>query len=231
MSFAPLSLTAHRRPPLAGGRPRRLVLLLHGYGADGQDLLGLAPYWAPSLPDCGFVAPDAPFPCEIGFGRQWFGIEGTDLATKAAAARAAATLLDAFIDAELADAGLDEAALALVGFSQGSMMALHVAPRRARALAAVVGYSGLVVDGDSLRSAARSRPPVLLVHGDADPVVPFSAMAAGAAALTAAGLPVETLARPGLGHSIDEIGLSRGGAFLAAGFAAARQTGGPGRQP
>ena len=222
MSFAPLSLTAHRRPAAAGGKPRRLVLLLHGYGADGQDLLGLAPYWADALPDCEFVAPDAPFPCELGFGRQWFGIEGVDLAAKAAAARAAATLLDAFIDAELARTGLDDAALALVGFSQGTMMALQVAPRRARALAGVVGYSGLVVDADGLAGEARSRPPVLLIHGDADPVVPFPAMAAAQAALAAAGLPVETLARPGLGHSIDEVGLRRGGAFLVAAFAAAR---------
>jgi phospholipase/carboxylesterase len=220
MSFAPLSLTAHRRPARSGGRPRRLVMLLHGYGADGQDLLGLAPYWAEALPDCAFVAPDAPFPCEIGFGRQWFGLEGVDLAGKAAAARAAATLLDAFIDAELAESGLGDEAAALVGFSQGTMMALYVAPRRARALAGVVGFSGLVVDDGSLATEARSRPPVLLIHGDADPVVPFPAMAAAKAALTAAGLPVETLARPGLGHSIDEVGLSRGGAFLVDAFAA-----------
>jgi phospholipase/carboxylesterase len=221
MSFAPLSLTAHRRPARSGGRPRLLVMLLHGYGADGQDLLGLAPYWAEALPDCAFVAPDAPFPCEIGFGRQWFGLEGVDLASKAAAARAAATLLDAFIDSELAESGLADEAAALVGFSQGTMMALHVAPRRARALAGVVGFSGLVVDDGSLASEARSRPPVLLIHGDADPVVPFPAMAAAKAALTAAGLPVETLARPGLGHSIDEVGLRRGGAFLVDAFAAA----------
>ena len=220
MSFAPLSLTAHRRPARSG-RPRRLVMLLHGYGADGQDLLGLAPYWAEALPDCVFVAPDAPFPCEIGFGRQWFGLEGVDLAGKAAAARAAATLLDAFIDSELAESGLADEAAALVGFSQGTMMALHVAPRRARALAGVVGFSGLVVDDGSLATEARSRPPVLLIHGDADPVVPFAAMAAAKVALTAAGLPVETLARPGLGHSIDEVGLRRGGAFLVDAFAAA----------
>ena len=220
MSFAPLSLTAHRRPARSGGRPRRLLLLLHGYGADGQDLLGLAPYWAEALPDCAFVAPDAPFPCEIGFGRQWFGLEGVELSGKAAAARAAATLLDAFIDSELAESGLADEAAALVGFSQGTMMALHVAPRRARALAAVVGFSGLVVDDGSLATEARSRPPVLLIHGDADPVVPFPAMAAAKAALTAAGLPVETLARPGLGHSIDEVGLRRGGAFLVEAFAA-----------
>jgi phospholipase/carboxylesterase len=221
MSFAPLSLTAHRRPALSGGRPRQLVLLLHGYGADGQDLLSLAPHWAEALPDCAFVAPDAPYPCEIGFGRQWFGLEGADLVGKAAAARAAATLLDAFIDSELALSGLGDEAAALVGFSQGTMMALNVAPRRPRALAAVVGYSGLVVDGESLASETRSRPPVLLIHGDADPMIPFAAMAAARAALAAAGLPVETLARPGLGHSIDEAGLRRGGAFLVDAFAAA----------
>jgi phospholipase/carboxylesterase len=220
MPIPALSLTAHRRPPARGGAPRRLVILLHGYGADGQDLLGLAPYWAEDLPDCGFVAPDAPFPCEIGFGWQWFGFQGQEQAAILAGARAAAGLLDAFIDEELARHQLEEPALALVGFSQGSMMALQVAPRRARAMAGLVGFSGALVDGGTLAAEARSRPPVLLVHGEADPVVPFESLAAAAAGLAAAGIPVRTLARPGLGHSIDEAGLRAGGAFLIEAFAA-----------
>ena len=77
MPIPALSLTAHRRPPARGGAPRRLVMFLHGYGADGQDLLGLAPYWAQALPDCAFVSPDAPFPCEMGFGWQWFGFQAS----------------------------------------------------------------------------------------------------------------------------------------------------------
>src|SRR5262245_37059216 len=221
MTIAPLSLTAHRRRAIAGGAPRRLVFLLHGYGADGQDLLGLAPYWTQLLPDAEFVAPDAPVPCEIGFGRQWFGLEGLEPSRMAAGARAAATLLDAFIDAELSRCGLGESAAALVGFSQGTMMALQVAPRRAAAVAAVVGYSGAVVDPEGLAKEVRSRPPVLLIHGDADPVVPFAALAAAEAALAAAGIPAETIVRRGLGHSIDEVGLARGGGFLAKHFTAA----------
>jgi phospholipase/carboxylesterase len=221
MPIPSLSLTAHRRPPARGAAPRRLVMFLHGYGADGQDLLGLAPYWAPALPDCGFVAPDAPFPCEMGFGWQWFGFQGQEQAAILAGARAAANLLDAFIDEELARHGLEESALALVGFSQGSMMALQVAPRRARAVAGVVGFSGALVDGGTLAAEARSRPPMLLVHGDADPVVPFESLAAAEAGLAEAGIPVRALARPGLGHSIDEAGLAAGGAFLVEAFTAA----------
>jgi phospholipase/carboxylesterase len=221
MPIPALSLTAHRRPPAGGGAARRLVMFLHGYGADGQDLLGLAPYWAQALPDCAFVSPDAPFPCEMGFGWQWFGFQGQEQAAIVAAARAAANLLDAFIDEELERHGLAEPALALVGFSQGSMMALQVAPRRARPVAGVVGFSGALVDGGTLAAEARSRPPVLLVHGEDDPVVPFESLAAAEAGLAAAGLPVRTLARPGLGHSIDEAGLKAGGRFLAEAFAAA----------
>src|SRR5262249_32741791 len=114
-----------------------------------------------------------------------------------------------------------EPALALVGFSQGSMMALQVAPRRARAVAGVVGFSGALVDGGTLAAEARSRSPMLLVHGEADPVVPFESLAAAEAGLAAAGIPVRTIAGPGLGHSIDEVGLRSGGAFLVEAFAAA----------
>ena len=210
-------LDGPRLDPQAGVKPDSLVLLLHGIGADGNDLIGLAPYWTRALPRTAFVSPDAPFPCDMApFGRQWFSLQDRAPEAILAGVQAAAPVLDAFIDAELARAGLAPDRLALVGFSQGTMMSLYVALRRPQAIAAVVGYSGALVAADRLAAEIKSRPPVLLVHGDADPVVPFAALAAAERALTAAGVAVETLACPGVPHSIDQAGLVRGGRFLAA---------------
>lgn len=209
------ALDGPRFGPAAGGKPQSLVLLLHGLGADGNDLISLAPYWAKLLPHTEFVSPHAPFPCDMApFGRQWFSLQDRSPNMILAGVKAAAPILDAFIDAELAKRSLSDDRLALVGFSQGTMMSLYVAPRRPRAPAAVVGYSGALVGADSLATEGKSRPPILLVHGDADPIVPFQAMAAAASGLKAAGLEVETLPRPGLPHSIDDEGLIRGGEFI-----------------
>ncbi|MEX0696446.1 MAG: alpha/beta fold hydrolase [Dongiaceae bacterium] len=217
----PFDLSGPLLAPAAGGRARELVILLHGYGADGRDLIGLAPHWARDLPHAAFVAPNAPFPCEAGpYGYQWFSFADRDPAMLLGGVKAAAAILQGFIAGELGDRGLGEDRLALVGFSQGAMMALHVAPRRIRAAAAVVGYSGALVGPDRLASEIRSRPPILLVHGDADPVVPFAELAAAATALESAGLPVTAVACPGLAHGIDETGLTLGGRFLAEAFAA-----------
>lgn len=202
--------------PAAGGRARSLVVLLHGLGADGNDLIELAPYWAEQLPSTAFVSPHAPFPCDMApYGRQWFSLQDRDPHRMLAGVAAAAPILDAFLDAQLETHRLDASALALVGFSQGTMMSLHVAPRRPRAAAAVVGFSGSLVGGDALGAEVKSRPPVLLVHGDADPIVPFAAMGAARDALTAVGIEVMTERRPGLVHSIDPQGLAKAGAFLA----------------
>lgn len=210
------TLDGPRFGPAAGGPPRSLVVLLHGLGADGNDLISLAPYWARLMPNTAFVAPHAPFPCDMApYGRQWFSLQDRTPAMMLAGIRAAAPILEGFIDDELAKWKLSDDRLALVGFSQGTMMSLYVAPRRPRACAAVVGYSGALIGAESLPAETKSRPPVLLVHGDADPVVPFEAMKAAAAALANANIPVETLARPGLPHSIDDEGLIRGGEFLA----------------
>src|SRR5262245_39072575 len=209
--------------PAAGGKPRRLVILLHGYGSNGDDLLGLAPYWARQLPDTQFLSPNAPFECEaFPIGYQWFGFEGRNEGMILAEVQTAAGILDAFIDAELTRRGLAEDSLALVGFSQGTMMALQVAPRRARAVAAVVGYSGRLIAPALLAAEIKSKPPVLLVHGTGDTVVPYASLAAAEAALRDVGVAVTTLARPGLTHSIDPEGLARGGDFLAASFASAK---------
>ena len=210
------ALEGPRFGPAAGGKPQSLVLLLHGLGADGNDLISLAPYWSKLLPHTEFVSPHAPYPCDMApFGRQWFSLQDRAPAMMLAGVKAAAPILDAFIDAELAKRSLGADRLALVGFSQGTMMSLYVAPRRAQPPAAVVGYSGALIGAESLATDAKSKPPILLVHGDADQIVPFQAMDAAAKGLKAAGLAVETLARPGLPHSIDDQGLIRGGEFIA----------------
>ena len=210
-----ITLSGPARPPASGGKPTRLVILLHGLGADGNDLIGLAPYWAPLLPDAEFLSPNAPFPCDMApYGYQWLSARDPSRESRLAGARAAGAILDAFIDDELAKRGLTEAELALVGFSQGTMMSLFVGPRRARALAGIVGFSGRLIAPELLAGELCSRPPVLLIHGTDDPMVPFDSMAEAEAALTAAGVPVETLTCPGMGHSIDDDGLRRGGQFL-----------------
>jgi phospholipase/carboxylesterase len=204
-----------RVSPASGGPAKSLVILLHGYGSNGHDLIGLTPYWQGALPHTAWVSPNAPEICPgAPDGYQWWGISGLDPASRAAGAARAAAALDAFIDAELARHGLDESRLALVGFSQGTMMALHVGPRRKTQLAGIVGYSGMVADEAAL-AAAPTRPPVLLVHGDADPMIPVAAFHQARAALRAAGYPVEEHVSPGLGHSIDMPGLQLGGAFLS----------------
>ncbi len=199
-----------RAPPASGGAATSIVILAHGYGSNGEDLIGLAPFWRDVLPDTVFVAPNAPQPCPgAPGGFQWWPVWDTD---RLDGVRGAAPLLDAFIDAQLERYGLTEDRLALVGFSQGTMMALHVAPRRARRLAGVIGYSGMLIDADA--SEIRNRPPVLLVHGDADPMIPLVAFQQSKAALIQLGFELTTHVSPGLGHSIDAAGLTLGEAFL-----------------
>jgi len=210
-----MALSGPSRPPVAGGQPRRLVILLHGLGADGNDLIGLQQYWGRLVPEAAFVAPNAPFPCDMApYGYQWFSVQDRTPEAVLGGVRAAAPLLDAFIDDELQKHGLDEQDCALVGFSQGTMMSLFVGLRRAKQLAGVLGYSGRLIAPDLLASELRSRPPVLLVHGTADPMVPFESLAAAESALNTASVPVETLACVGTAHAIDPEGLQRGGTFL-----------------
>ncbi len=193
------------------GKARSLVVFLHGYGADGADLLGLADVLAPQLPGAVFLAPDAPEPCRGGgFGRQWFPIprmDGSPQSEADAGLDAATRDLNGFLDARLKDEGLTADRLALVGFSQGAMMSLHIAPRRAQAMAGVVAISGRLLRPEMLIPDTLVKPPVLLIHGDQDPVVPFENMGMAGDALVTAGFPTYGHVMEGTGHGIAPDGL------------------------
>jgi phospholipase/carboxylesterase len=207
-------LTAQRVPP-RDGAARHLVVLCHGLGADGHDLIDLSHAWAAAVPAAAFVAPDAPWPNDLApFGRQWFSFQDRDPARIAREVADSGARLDAFIDAELARLALPPDALALMGFSQGAMMVLHTGLRRATPPRAILAYAGRL-----LTPAIASAAPVLLVHGEADDVVPPAGSHAAEAALRALGVPVESLYRPGLGHGIDDAGISAGALFLQRAFA------------
>ena len=207
-------LDGPRFGPASGEAPQALVVLLHGLGADGNDLIGLAPVWARELPSVAFVSPHAPFPCDMApFGRQWFSLQRRDPHSMLAGVSAVVPAVNAFLDAELERAGLGPERQALVGFSQGTMTSLYAALRRDQPVAGILGYSGRLIDGGD-PTQITARPPVTLVHGTADEIVPFESMAEAQAGLESAGVSVESYARPGLGHGIDEVGLGIGLAFL-----------------
>lgn len=222
-------LDGPRLPP-AKGPVRQLVVLLHGYGADGNDLIELASHWRRELPGAAFVAPNAPtlVPGAAG-GRQWFGLNEYDpdmlrrdphraggiYEKLLAGAEQAAPMLQAFIVAELQRHGVAPAKLALVGFSQGTMMALHVGLRLAVAPGAILGFSGALVGAGRLKDEAKGRPPVLLVHGSADDIVPMDALFDSLNGLGAAEIPARWHLCLGLPHAIDLEGLRLGGQFLA----------------
>jgi phospholipase/carboxylesterase len=200
-----------QRRASTSGEDSSVVMFLHGYGADGNDLLGLAEPLAPHIPDTVFIAPNAPdrsMANPLGF--QWFPIPWIDGSSESAAGEGllqAARRLDTFIDKVLADEGLSPDRLLLFGFSQGTMIGLHVAPRRADPLAGIVGFSGRLMIPDALATEALSRPPVLLVHGDADDVVPFDDMQTASDALQEADFDVYGHVMKGTGHGIAPDGL------------------------
>jgi phospholipase/carboxylesterase len=198
-----------------GGRASGLVVLLHGYGANGDDLIALGEGWRRSLPDAAFVAPNAPqsIPGMDG-GLQWFPLTQRDPSEYWRGVAAAQPALDRFLDAELARYRLTGDRLVLVGFSQGTMMALHVGLRRAPAPAGIVAYSGLLAGPDHL-AETKARPPVLLVHGEADDMIPVEALHMAREALAGAGTLVEWHVRPGLGHGIDPEAQWMAGHFIA----------------
>ena len=218
---AGVSLSGPRLAPVDGGAARQLVVLLHGLGADGNDLIGLGSTLAPFLPGAAFAAPNAPERCDMApSGHQWFSLAADAETGRSAGVRRAAPGLDRFIDEELSWTGLDDSRLALLGFSQGTMMALHVGLRRARPCAGIVGYSGALVDPASLKDEARAKPPVLLVHGADDDLIPAEALFAAVGGLGAAGLAVRWHLSAGTGHAIDEAGLRLAAEFLVRAFTA-----------
>jgi phospholipase/carboxylesterase len=207
-----------------GGAARRLVVFLHGYGADGNDLIEIGKAWAQMLPDTAFVSPHAPEPCgQAPVGRQWFPLTFRDPDERWTGVNKAAPVLERFLDAELERRKLAPSTLALVGFSQGTMMALHVGLRRTVSPAAIVGYSGLFVlpnnaPPESVAKDMKSRPPVLLVHGDQDDLIPPQALFHATQSLATLEVPVEWHMSAGIGHGIDGEGLRHGGEFLARRF-------------
>jgi phospholipase/carboxylesterase len=211
-------LSTLRRPPRSG-QVRQLVVLCHGLGADGQDLIDLAHAWSPALPDALFAAPDGPQPCDMApHGRQWFSLAVRAPGPIEAGVRAAALELDPFIDAELSRAGLPPDAYALMGFSQGAMTVLFAGLRRPVAPRCILAFSGMLVAPGKLSEIA-NRAPVLLAHGEADEVVPASRSREAAAALAAAGVPVETSFTRGMGHGLSEAGIAQAALMLQRVFA------------
>ena len=206
------------------GLAKQLVVFLHGYGADGNDLIEIGRAWQGLMPDAAFVSPHAPRPCgQAPSGREWFPLTFRDPNERWVGVQAAAPILNAFLDAELARRQLPPQALALVGFSQGTMMALHVGLRRAVPPAAIVGYSGMLVvpedvDPDTFAAEIKAKPPVLLIHGDQDELIPVQAVFHAAQGLAALDVPAEWHISSGIGHGIDQEGLRQGGEFLARHF-------------
>ena len=211
------TLVSKRRASLSG-RTGSVVVLLHGYGADGTDLLGLAEPLAPHMRDTVFVAPDAPERCVNNpFGYQWFPIPWLDGSSETAADAsrlASAARLDAFLDGILEQEGITPSQLVRFGCSPGTMMSLHVAPRRSEAIAGIVGFSGRLLEPEKLAGEALSRPPVLLVHGDADDIVPISSLQEAGEALTQAGFETYAHVMRGTAHGIAPDGLSVALAFM-----------------
>ncbi|MDQ2802499.1 MAG: alpha/beta hydrolase [Pseudomonadota bacterium] len=214
-------LDGPRYGPHASAAPRQLVVLCHGVGADGHDLIELAPAWSRALPDAAFVAPSAPAFYDLdpgGVGRQWFSVADRAPAKLEAGIRQAAVLLDSFIDAELGRLGLPATAYALMGFSQGAMTVLFTGLRRPAAPRAILAFSGALIAPAALRRELSHHVPVLIVHGEADEVVPASRSREAEQALRAVDVPVTASYVPGLGHGIDETGLTLGARFLEAVF-------------
>jgi phospholipase/carboxylesterase len=214
-------LDGPRWGPASKGTPKQLVVLCHGVGADGHDLIDLAPSWSHAVPDALFVSVDAPFPHDSGFGRQWWSVADRSPAVMDAGVRRAAGFLDAIIAAELSRLGLSPEAYALMGFSQGAMTVLFTGLRRATAPRAILAFSGALIAPDRLAAELANHAPVLLVHGEADDVVPVHRSRDAEQALRAAGVPVEATYVPRLGHGIDDTGLAMGALALQRGFAGA----------
>lgn len=204
-----------RLAPSSGKAATSLVVLVHGFGAEGDSMMKLVPYWQGGLPDTAWAAPTAPLPAPtFASGKQWWSMVSAGPQTMEGAVSGAAPVLNEFIDAELKRLGLGEDRLALVGFSFGGTLALHVGPRRKARIAGIVSYSGMVADEPFSLRDAPYRPPVLLAHGEMDEDMPVELHHASKAGLETFGFAVEEYVAPGLEHRVDEKGLALGAAFL-----------------
>lgn len=208
------------------GKAKNLVIFLHGYGSNGDDLISLGEAWAPAMPDAAFVSPNAPAVCDaFAAGYQWFPIRAIDPAVFEREQQAAKVMpvLSNFIDEQLAKWGVDDSRLAVAGFSQGAMMAMYTMPRRSKPCAAVIGYSGMIIEPEGLKAPGIVKMPILAIHGDRDEVVPPEALNRIDAAFTAAGFEIEEIMRPTLAHGIDQFGMTRGMQFVQESFEKAEQ--------
>jgi phospholipase/carboxylesterase len=218
------SLTGPSFGPAAPGAPRQLVVICHGVGANGQDLIAVAPLLAAALPHAVFTAPDGPeeydmMPPGIPHeGRQWFSLKDRRPDVLAAGVRIARATLDRYLDETLAALDIPPTDYALLGFSQGAMMALFAGLRRPVPPRAILAYSGVLLAPGDIRAEIANRARVLLVHGEADEVVPAEASSVAADLLRALDVPVELMMRRDLGHGIDPEGLEAGARVLAEAF-------------
>jgi phospholipase/carboxylesterase len=204
--------------PASKAKPKQLVVLCHGLGADAFDLIDLGPSWQHACPDALFASVHAPFLHDSAFGRQWWSVADRSPPVMEAGARIAAAYLHGFIDAELARLDLPAQAYAMMGFSQGAMISLFTGLRRPVAPRAVLAFSGALMAPETLPAELANYAPVLIVHGEADETVPVSRSHDAEAALIAAGVPVEAHYIPRLGHGIDDTGISLGALALQRGF-------------
>ncbi|KQX35829.1 hypothetical protein ASD04_13270 [Devosia sp. Root436] len=204
-------------PPASGGLPKQAVVLLHGYGSDGNDLIGLAPQWQGVLPDAVFISPNAPEPCrQLAFGFQWFDVsmEGDRLARRQEGVASARPVLMEFLDDLWSQSGIGPENTILVGFSQGAMMALHTGLSLEKPLMGIIAFSGAFVPPEGFGSRPLAKSPVCLVHGDRDAVVDLEHSADAEVALRLAGYDVAYHVSEGVGHGIAPDGLAFATAFI-----------------
>lgn len=208
-------LTGPEQPPISGNAPKQLLIFLHGVGANGDDLFGLADMFSDTFPDAYIASPNAPFSFDMApFGYQWFSLQDYTMPAMLTGVKTAVPHLNEYIDAMVKKTGVPLGKVGIIGFSQGTMTALYTLPRRAEPIGALVGFSGAMIGAEALSTEAKSKPPICLIHGEMDTVVPFGAMGLAETALKSAGFAVETHTRPGLAHGIDPEGIEIAKKFL-----------------
>ncbi len=214
------SLSCSEFATKSGSEPKQLVVFLHGYGSNGDDLISLASEYAPALPDAHFISPNAPFRCELAPAQsdfpsyQWFSLTSYDPDYLYEGVQKVIPILDSFINSQLNRFSLTHKNLLLIGFSQGTMLSLHYGLHKKDSCAGILGYSGMLLDAKPIKDTLQAKPPICLIHGTADNVVPFASMQTAKGKLAPCGITIETHKRPHLGHGIDYEGVKIGNNFL-----------------